>query len=110
MSDEVVCEREFNMVIDGQTTPFHVRWMKPAPDRTAWRCDYTIAWPDRPMRRRSAIGVDSTQALLLAIKVAAAELYDAEPQVFWWDPDDVLDLPILDGVADLEAARTKGRG
>ena len=41
------------------------------------------------------MGVDSTQALLLAIKVAAAELYDAEPQVFWWDPDDVLDLPIL---------------
>ena len=110
MSDEVVCEREFNTVIDGQTTPFHVRWMKPAPDRTAWRCDYTIAWPRRPMRRRSAIGVDSTQALLLAMKPVAGELYDAEPQVFWWEPDDILGLPVHDGDEDLETARTRGRG
>ena len=56
------------------------------------------------------MGVDSVQALLLAMKCASAELYSAEPQVFWWDPDDVLDLPIMDSVADLETARTKGRG
>ena len=55
------------------------------------------------------MGVDSVQALLLAMKSASAELYDAEPQVFWFDPDDILDLPILSSVADLEAARTRGR-
>ncbi len=109
MTGDVVCEREFNTVIDGQTFPVLVQWMKPAADGPHWRCEYSIAWPHGSVRQRYAMGVDSTQALLLAMKGASGELYDAKPQVFWWDPDDVLDLPILSEVADLEAARTRGR-
>lgn len=110
-SPPVICERLFQQVTpDGEAKRFRVAWMQPVARENDWVCEYVIEWPDGPPRARRIFGVDSVQALLLAMKVAAGELYDAEPPVFWWDPDDVLDLPILDGVADLEAARTKGRG
>lgn len=44
------------------------------------------------------------------MKSVAGELYDAEPQVFWWEPDDILGLPVHDGDENLETARTRGRG
>jgi hypothetical protein len=107
----VICERLFQQVVaDGEAKTFRVAWMQPIARENDWACEYVIEWPDSPRRTRRIMGVDSVQALLLAMKSASAELYGAEPQVFWWNPGDVLDLPILDGVADLEAARTMGRG
>ena len=106
----VICERLFQQVVaGGDAKTFRVAWMKPIARENDWSCEYVIEWPDRPRRSRRIMGVDSVQALLLAMKSASAELYDAEPQVFWFDPDDILDLPILSSVADLEAARTRGR-
>lgn len=108
--DEVVCERRYQMVLAGEATPFMVRWAKPAPDpRGDWNCSYRIEWPHRPTASRQAFGVDSVQALNLAMMNVASELYTSEPPVFWWEPDDVLGLPVASAVAEFEAARTKGR-
>ncbi|NJC42291.1 hypothetical protein GGQ87_002586 [Brevundimonas alba] len=105
----VVCERIFQQIIDGKTHRFRVVWMPPVPAAIDWACEFVIEWPSRPWRSRRSSGVDSAQALLLAMKSVSGELYDAEPPVFWHEPDDILDLPILEEVRDLEAARTKGR-
>ncbi len=108
MSDWV-CEREYNLIIDGEVKPFMVRWMKPTPDPLgSWSCVYHLEWPHRPHVERKAYGVDSTQALFLAMHNAAAELYTAEPPVFWFEPNDVLGLPVASAIADLESERTRG--
>ena len=91
MTREVVCEREFNTVLDGETIPILVQWMKPQPDGTDWRCDYSIAWPDRPLHRGYAMGVDSAQALVLAFSMASGELEFGAWPVRWFD-NEVNDL------------------
>ena len=108
MSDEVACERTFQTLVADEPRPVVVEWFRPRADQNDWRCDYAIHWPHRPMTRRYAMGVDSAQALLLAMKAVSAALYDAEPPVFWHEPDDVLDLPLMRGDETLEAARSKG--
>ena len=105
----VICQRTFQQDVAGEPKSFRVAWMQPVADRNDWVCQFVIEWPDRPWRAVRIFGVDSVQALLLAMKSASAELYAAEPQVYLFEPDDVLNLPILSNVADLEAARTKGR-
>jgi len=68
-----------------------------------------IDWPEGPVRTMTIFGVDSVQALYLALQTVAAELYNANCPVFLWEPDHILHLPTSEAVADLEAARTKGR-
>lgn len=47
-----------------------------APEQTdrTWGCRYEIAWPDRT-KAVTALGVDSMQALILALEMIGAELY-----------------------------------
>lgn len=85
MTDEVICEREFNTVIDGEGFPVLVRWMKPEADGSSWRSEYSITWPTGLVRRRSAMGVDSTQALMLAFHAVSADLELADWPVRWFD-------------------------
>lgn len=100
---EVICEREFTSLIGGERFPFLVHWMKPEPDRpvssgqhVSWRRDYIINWPDQPARRRYAMCVDSTQALILALSVVESELRDATWPVHWFDDTVSLGLPALE--------------
>ena len=109
MKSSVVCERTYHIRRDGEVHPVPVRWRIPVPDpRGDWSCEYEIEWPQREVRIARAYGVDSVQALYLALQNVAAELYTARPAVFLFEPDDILQLPTA-GLDDLEAARTKGR-
>lgn len=101
-------ERTYRMRVADAVEPFPVRWFRPVCNGEAWVCDYEIAWPEKPAVRRGIFGVDAVQALQLAMNIVAVELYTADPAVFWWEPDDVLGLPVPPAVADLEAARTRG--
>jgi hypothetical protein len=105
----VACERVFQTLIDGVAEPIRVVWMQPRREPLDWTCECIIEWPRRPPIAQRVYGVDSAQALLLAMQMVSAKLYLAEPQVFWFEPDDVLGLPVVPAVAELEAARTKGR-
>lgn len=109
MKQEPVCERTYQTTVVGTVHAFAVRWFKPEPWRGDWRCEFEIGWPGKSAVRRAIYGVDSTQAFYLALEAAAAELYLADPPVYWWEPDDILCLPISSTLADLEACRTKGR-
>lgn len=109
MKSSVVCERTYHTRRDGEVHPVPVRWRIPVPDqRGDWSCEYEIEWPQREVRIARAYGVDSVQALYLALQNVAAELYTARPAVFLFEPDDILHLPTA-GLDDFEAARTKGR-
>ena len=110
MSEDVVCEREFQILLGEEVKPFAVRWMKPVSDPQGdWSCISRVEWPHKAHVTGKTFGVDSVQALYLAMTRVAAELYAAEPPVFWFEPDDVLGLPVSPTIADLEAARSKGR-
>jgi hypothetical protein len=106
---DIVCEREYQTEIDGVVRPIQVSWDRPQPDQNNWRCDYRIFWPGGEVSNGYAGGADSTQALLLGMKQVSAILYHTQPPVFLYEPDDILDLPVLSNVQDLEDARTKGR-
>ena len=109
MKSSVVCERTYHIRRDGEVHPVPVRWRIPVPDpRGDWSCEYEIEWPQREVRIARAYGVDSVQALYLALQNVAAELYTTRPAVFLFEPDDILHLPTA-GLDDFEAARTKGR-
>ena len=110
MSEDWICERTYQVVVNDEVKPFLVRWMRPAPDPVGdWSCCYRLEWPHRSHVDRKAFGVDSVQALYSAMQNAASELYTVEPSIFWFEPDDVLGLPVASSIADLEAERTKGR-
>lgn len=94
MSGQAICERELNTVIDGEAFPIFVQWMKPTPDGSSWRCECVIAWPDGSLQRSYAMGVDSTQALILAFHRVSSVLELAPWPVRWFDnEEDDLGLP-----------------
>ena len=59
----VIAERE--MKCGGQLAL--IRIFEPQPNQADWRCEYEIAWPAAPQRRSYAMGVDSFQAIQLAM-------------------------------------------
>lgn len=91
MSD-LVCDREFGVEIDGVERRMVVEWMRPVRDRGDWRCDWTIHWFDRPEVRGYTVGVDSTQALLLAMAMVRGRIEHDAPTARWLDNVD-LGLP-----------------
>jgi len=63
-------ERQLHLRGGGQVT---VRFSQPRQDGDDYRCEYQIEWPDR-QRGFHAYGVDSVQALILAMQNAHVDL------------------------------------
>lgn len=79
------------------------RFYRPRPDGENFRCDYEIAWPDR-RRARYAMGVDSAQALVLAMEVVHADLLSSPERKaggLTWLGQQGLGLPLSEGLRDL---------
>ena len=66
-----------------------VRLFAPRAEGDDWFCAYEIEWPGAP-RVGKIGGVDSVQALLLAMQAVAADLYAGRPagvsDVYWLEP------------------------
>lgn len=92
---ELICDREFEVEIDGVERRIVAEWMKPVRDRGDWRCDWTIYWVHRSEERGYSMGVDSAQALLLAMGLVRGRLKDETPTVRWLDRDHGLGLPTI---------------
>ncbi|WP_108046364.1 hypothetical protein [Bosea sp. 124] len=91
-SSAVIASRTFEL---GRSGHVEVSFFAPVPDGNDWRCDYRIEWPDRTRSYR-AFGIDSVQALLLAMKAVQAELTYAPETLnegLTWLGDADLDLP-----------------
>ena len=84
MSD-LVCDREFGVEINGVERRVVVEWMRPVRHRGDWRCDWIIHWFDRPEARGYAMGVDSAQALLLAMAKVRGRVELHAPTARWLD-------------------------
>lgn len=109
MTSEAVCER--TLIQTGRAVRLlPAGWFARALEPWgACSCVVEIDWPERLIRTMTIIGADSLQSLYLALQTIAAELFNADRPVFLRGPDDILHLPTSEVVADLEAARTKGR-
>lgn len=68
-----------------------------------FQCQYSIAWPEREVRRY-ACGEDGVQALMLAMRTVHSDLVESEAykagRLTWCDQSD-LDLPPTWGVGPL---------
>jgi hypothetical protein len=73
-----IAERILKIRRGGTEIEVPVQIYAPARDATsAWSCTYEIGWPEAP-RRFSSGGIDSMQALLLALQMIGAELYSSK--------------------------------
>ena len=68
-NDDPFLERKF--LVDGNEMT--CRFYRPVSDGQDYSCRYEIAWPDS-LRSRSAWGVDSVQALSLAMQAMHSDL------------------------------------
>ena len=70
----VVAERRLIVTSPSGDTEVPVRLFQPENDEGMWICRYEIEWPGQK-RSHFAGGVDSFQALILALQMIGAELY-----------------------------------
>ncbi|TCM12032.1 hypothetical protein EDF56_1202 [Novosphingobium sp. PhB165] len=100
MVDDVIAERMF--MVDG--CEVFCRFFKPERDGSDFSCRYVIDWPDKA-KARYVLGVDSIQALLLAMQSAHVDLLmvrkDDGASVIWLDRES-LGLPLSQGLRDLD--------
>ena len=87
----LACDREFFIL--GTELRVVVEWMVPVRDRGDWRCDWVIHWPGLDAEKRYTFGVDSTQALLLAMAMVSARMESSDHDVVWLDESSDLGLP-----------------
>jgi hypothetical protein len=77
-----------------------------APEKSDvdWICRFEIGWP-REKEERWAAGVDSVQALLLALQMIGVKLYTSEQhragELTWLSPDGGYGFPVSQNTRDL---------
>jgi hypothetical protein len=72
---EVIATRIFDLrQDDGSMDAVHLTIWKPCQDGRDWRCDYTFDMPDGNVIARHGFGVDSLQALTLALHRVKLEI------------------------------------
>jgi hypothetical protein len=82
-----------------------VRIFTPQPHENHWSCAYEIDWPEGK-REFAAHGVDSMQALILALKMIGSEIYTSDyhktRKLVWDDePGRGYGFPIAGNIKDL---------
>lgn len=107
----LIMERKLSCHVNGQDVPIPIRFFKPLLEPNgSWRCQYEIGWP-HGVRSHHASGVDSVQALFLAMKMLAAELYTSDMHrsgcLRWLLEDDGYGLPLPPGLRDMYVGRDK---
>jgi hypothetical protein len=69
-----------------------------------WQCDYEIGWPEG-VRRGKGLGIDSVQALLIALKNIGAEIYASDAhrsgKLMWDRRGAGYGFPLAPGIRDL---------
>lgn len=80
-----------------------VRVFLPVESEEAWRCDWEIHWPDG-LRRATARGHDSIQAMVLALQAIGAELHasdmHATRRLSWIDGWSGYGVPVSRSIRD----------
>lgn len=75
-----------------------------AGEKDAWSCRFEIDWP-HGKRSVSAWGVDSVQAILLALQMVGAEIYTSDyhksGNLVWREPAQGYGFPVPSSIRDL---------
>ena len=73
-------------------------------DEVHWQCNYTIHWPDQK-KDWCAAGIDSMQALILAIHQVGIEIYSSDTvkrgDLVWHEPGGGFGLPLPKNCVDM---------
>ncbi len=76
----------------------------PEPDGDVWKCRYEIHWPEEKWSSHAG-GVDSTQALVLALQKIGVEIYFSDHhksgKLFWDDPGKGYGFPVPPSARDV---------
>jgi hypothetical protein len=87
-----------------QDTRVSIRIFAPEASKQNWSCRYEIAWPDGT-RKMAAGGVDSVQALRLALQMIGAEIYTSEyhksGNLIWHETGRGYGFPVASNLRDL---------
>jgi hypothetical protein len=73
----VVASRSLKLRQRDGSVAVGVRIFAPQPDQGHWSCAYEIDWPEGT-RKFAASGLDSMQALILALNMIGSEIYTSE--------------------------------
>ena len=99
----MIANRRLKLRNENKDVEVMVRIFAPARDGKAWSCRYEIDWPDG-QRAAAGVGYDSTQALLYALQMVAAELYSSEfheaGKLMWTEPSQGYGFPVAQSLRD----------
>lgn len=70
----IIATRLLKLLGDGGRVEVPINIFAPRPEDGAWSCQYEIGWPEG-QEKRGAWGIDSVQALLLALQMIGADIY-----------------------------------
>jgi hypothetical protein len=100
----MIAERVLKLNDQGRTIDVSVRIFAPAQENDAWTCRYEILWPDGK-RSGVAHGFDLVQAILAALQMIGAELYNSDHHkvgcLIWNEPGRGYGFPLTQSLRDL---------
>ena len=94
-----IADRTLTMLNGGVSIKIPIRLFAPEPGINGnWLCRYEIDWPDKKSQL-SVGGVDSAEALVLAMQTIGAEIYSSsyheEGKLFWDVPGTGYGFPVV---------------
>jgi hypothetical protein len=100
----IILRRLLKLDADGGETDVPVTIHLPVDMQDQWRSDYEIGWPEG-VRRGKGLGIDSVQALLIALKNIGAEIHASDAhrsgKLMWDRPGAGYGFPLAPGIRDL---------
>jgi len=100
----IILRRLLKLDADGGETDVPVTIHLPVDMQDHWRSDYEIGWPEG-VRRGKGLGIDSVQALLIALMNIGAEIYASDAhrsgRLMWDRPGAGYGFPLVPGIRDL---------
>ena len=100
----IVASRSFKLRQQPSDIDVAVRILAPQPEQDHWSCGYEIEWPEG-VRKGTAYGFDSMQALLFALQMIGAEAYTSEYHksgaLIWTEPQQGYGFPVPANLRDL---------
>ena len=100
----IILSRLLKRDADGGEIGVPITIRLPVDRQDHWRCDYEIGWPEG-VRQGKGLGIDSVQALLVALMNIGAELYASDAhrsvKLMWDRPGAGYGFPLAPGIRDL---------
>jgi hypothetical protein len=100
----VVASRSLKLRQGENDVDVAVRIFAPQQDQNHWSCGYEINWPEG-VRKGTAWGFDSMQALLFAMEMIGAEIYTSDYHkskcLMWGKPGQGYGFPVTQSLRDL---------